>query len=468
MKIAFLHYHLKTGGVSTVLKRQIAAIQGCCDVLVLTGERLSVDMPCPVVSISGLGYDQADVPSPAPEIIADLILNAISDIWPGGCDVLHVHNPTLAKNQNLLRCLPLLQACGVTLFLQIHDFAEDGRPGVYSREPYPADCHYGVINTRDQRILVEAGLRPDGVHLIPNAIHPLPMATGDAPDGLVLYPVRAIRRKNIGESVLLSLYLKTGQYIGVTLPPNSQQDMESYRDWRAFVKKKRLNVAFDLGRQHGFAALVGGASSMITTSITEGFGFSFLEPWTANKVLQGRRLGDICTDFEQNGLCLDFTYDKLEVPLKWFQSDVFFQTWKRTVIHAADTYGITVELESMNQYLADLDEEGVVDFGILNERFQREVLSYLLSNPEAKSQLATRNPRLVFPVLEEDAEEMLENNRRVVVDHYGSETYREQLLSIYEMVAHRPIRQHIDKQILFDTFFDLDQFSLLKWGSYEG
>jgi len=122
----------------------------------------------------------------------------------------------------------------------------------------------------------------------------------------------------------------------------------------------------------------------------------------------------------------------------------------------------------LNQYLADLDEEGVVDFGILNERFQREVLSYLLSNPEAKSQLATRNPRLVFPVLEEDAEEMLENNRRVVVDHYGSETYREQLLSIYEMVAHRPIRQHIDKQILFDTFFDLDQFSLLKWGSYEG
>jgi len=63
--------------------------------------------------------------------------------------------------------------------------------------------------------------------------------------------------------------------------------------------------------------------------------------------------------------------------------------------------------------------------------------------------------------------EMLENNRRVVVDHYGSETYREQLLSIYNEVVQQPVHQHIDKQILIDAFFDLNRFSLLKWGSYE-
>ena len=386
----------------------------------------------------------------------------------GGCDVLHIHNPTLAKNQNLLRCIKRIQASGINLFLQIHDFAEDGRTGVYSQEPYPADCHYGVINARDKRILVKAGLAASGVHLIPNAIYPLPAVTGHFSDGLVLYPVRAIRRKNIGEAVLLSLYLKSGQYLGVTQPPNSRQDMGSYLDWRTYVKEKRLNVHFDMGQRHDFSTLVGSASSMITTSITEGFGFSFLEPWMAGKVLQGRRLGDICTDFERNGLRLDFLYDRLNIPLEWFDMDQFFQVWERTVNHAAEIFGHSVAQEGMNHFATCITRDGVIDFGLLNERYQRQVLSHLLSNPGAKAHLVLLNSRLSFSSPGDDASEMIENNRRVVATHYGVEKYREQLLSIYEGVVHQPVHQRIDKQVLLDNFFDLDRFSLLKWGAYEG
>ncbi len=352
MKIAFLHYHLKTGGVTTVLKRQISALQDNCEILVLTGDQAGTALPCRVVEIPGLGYDQPGVPLPAPDITAGRVLKALSDMWPGGCDVLHIHNPTLAKNRNLLRCIKRLQASGITLFLQIHDFAEDGRPDAYSLESYPADCHYGVINTRDRQILVKAGLTATGVHLIPYVIHPLSAERGFFPKSLVLYPVRAIRRKNIGEAILLSLYLLSGQHLGVTLPPNSQRDMASYRDWQAYVKKKHLNVHFEIGRRHDYAGLVGSASSMVTTSITEGFGFSFLEPWTAGKILRGRRLGDICTDFEKNGLCLDFLYDRLDVPLAWLDADQFFQAWQRTVIHAAATYHHSIDLEGIHQQLA--------------------------------------------------------------------------------------------------------------------
>jgi len=468
MKIAFLHYHLKTGGVTTVLKRQISALQGSCELLVLTGDRAGTTLPCRVVEIPGLGYDHPDIPSPAPEDTAGRVLKTLSDMWPGGCDVLHIHNPTLAKNQNLLRCIKRLQASGVTLFLQIHDFAEDGRTGVYSQEPYPADCHYGVINARDKRILVKAGLAASGVHLIPNAIYPLPAVTGHFSDGLVLYPVRAIRRKNIGEVVLLSLYLKSGQYLGVTQPPNSRQDMESYLDWRTYVKEKRLNVHFDMGQRHDFSTLVGGASSMITTSITEGFGFSFLEPWTAGKVLQGRRLGDICSDFERNGLRLDFLYDRLNIPLEWFDADQFFQVWERTVNHAADIYHHPVNPERIHQHMAHLARDGVVDFGLLNERYQRQVLSHLLSDAGARKHLASLNPQIIFPSQEDDMSEVIENNRKAVAAHYGVEKYREQLLSIYERAFHHPVHQHIDKQVLLDNFFNLDRFSLLKWGTYEG
>jgi glycosyltransferase involved in cell wall biosynthesis len=468
MKIAFLHYHLKTGGVTTVLKRQVSALQGRCEVLVLTGDRAGATLPCRIVEIPGLGYDHPDIQSPPPKITADRVLKTLSDIWPAGCDLLHVHNPTLAKNQNFIEFIKRVQASGVTLFLQIHDFAEDGRPGIYSREPYPADCHYGAINTRDKRILTDAGLKASGVHLIPNAIRPLPTDTGFLSEEFVLYPVRAIRRKNIGEAVLLSLYLKPDQYMGVSQPPNSQADIVSYQDWQVYVKKNRLKVHFDVGRRYDFSALVGAASSMVTTSITEGFGFAFLEPWTAGKVLVGRRLGKICTDFERNGLRLDFLYDKLDVPVEWFDTDGFFQIWQRTVIHAAETFGHSVAQEDINHFSTRRARDGVIDFGLLNERFQRQVISHLVSVPGAKKHLALLNPRIFFPGPENDMSEMLENNRSVVAAHYGMEKYREQLLSIYERVIHQPVHQRVNKQVILDAFFDLDRFSLLKWGAYDG
>lgn len=33
MKIAFIHYHLKTGGVTSVLKQQVETLRDVCDVL---------------------------------------------------------------------------------------------------------------------------------------------------------------------------------------------------------------------------------------------------------------------------------------------------------------------------------------------------------------------------------------------------------------------------------------------------
>ena len=330
------------------------------------------------------------------------------------------------------------------------------------------DCHFGVINTRDKRILVEAGLEASGVHLIPNAIYPLPAMTGYFPEELVLYPVRAIRRKNIGEAILLSLYLRPGQCLGVTQPPNSQIDMGSYQDWQIYVKKNRLNFHFDVGRHYDYSVLVGASASMITTSIAEGFGFTFLEPWTAGKVLWGRRLATICKDFEGDGVCLDFLYDRLDVPIDWFDAGQFLETWQRTVMQTAEILGHCVTQEKMKHFTASLARDGLMDFGLLNERCQRQVLSHLLSDPGAKKHLTSLNPRILFPGAKDDMSEVLENNRSIVTANYGEKNYREQLLSIYERVIHKPVHQRLDKQVLLDAFFDLERFSLLKWGAYEG
>jgi hypothetical protein len=45
--------------------------------------------------------------------------------------------------------------------------------------------------------------------------------------------------------------------------------------------------------------------------------------------------------------------------------------------------------------------------------------------------------------------------------------YRRRLMAIYEQVIRRAVCHRIDKAALREAFFDLDRFSLLKWGAYE-
>ncbi len=468
MKIAFVHYHLKTGGVATVLKRQIAAIQVDCEPLLLTGERAAAQWPCKVVEIPELGYDPPGVSPPSPEMVADRVLKALSKLWPGGCDVLHVHNPTLAKNRQFLKIIKRLQQAGVNLFLQIHDFAEDGRPDFYFDEDYPEDCHYGVINGRDARILMAAGLDAAGLHQLPNAVEGFRDSKCRDTRPQVLYPIRAIRRKNLGEALLVSLFFKDGQRLAITQPPNSPADIHSYRDWIQWVRASRLPVDFAAGKDVDFNDLLRRSESVLTTSITEGFGLAFLEPWTAGKLLWGRRLKTICDDFESRGLCLDALYDRLDVPLAWIDADAFSGHWHTAVARAAARFGHTIAAEQAVRAFGRMTHGGVLDFGMLNELFQRKVLWRLIVDPSAKAELVSLNPWLSTPGAFPGSAAIIENNRRVVLQHFGQSNYRVRLLEVYDKVVNHPVSHRIDKSIVRDALFDLDHFPLLKWSAYEG
>ena len=56
MKIAFMHYHLKTGGVTTCLKHQVEAVKNDCDVCVVTGELPQAGFPAQTIHIPELAY----------------------------------------------------------------------------------------------------------------------------------------------------------------------------------------------------------------------------------------------------------------------------------------------------------------------------------------------------------------------------------------------------------------------------
>lgn len=468
MKIAFVHYHLKTGGVTTVLRQQVEAIFDTCDSMVLAGTPPKTSFPCDTVHIPGLGYDRPGQTIMDPEESAAAIDRAIHLKWKDGCDLVHVHNPTLAKNRNFLKILKTLQKKGVKLFLQIHDFAEDGRPLAYfSEDDYVQDCHYGVINSRDYDILLNAGLKPEGLHKIFNTINPLNLGSaGSSLKNYVLYPIRAIRRKNIGEAILLSLFFKNKASLVITLPPNSPMDIKSYEGWKGFVKENNLNVIFDAGLNLAFSDLVSFADYLITTSITEGFGFSFLEPWTAKKILWGRKLPDVCRDFEKNRIQLDHLYTRLDVPIKWLREEKLFSAWKACAKRIAMMFDTMIDDTSIRNGYKSATENHTIDFGLLDESFQKTILSQVLSDKARRDRLIRLNPYLASPGKVSDKDALTDRNMEAVLLNYNKTTYRKNLLNIYGTVIRNPVRQKIDKKKLLSEFLTLDNFSLLKWCDY--
>jgi hypothetical protein len=464
MKIAFLHYHLKTGGVTTVVRQQAEAIRRDCQCLILAGSDPDSDIPAYIVKIPELGYTQTKQKLADPAHIADAILAAIHATFDGQCDLLHVHNPTLAKNTQFLSILRHLQEKNVKLFLQIHDFAEDGRPLSYFTAAYPQNCHYGVLNSRDYGILLRAGLKVSGIHHIPNMVSPVPKMHRFAPgENYVLYPIRAIRRKNIGEAILLSLFLQENPELVITLPPNSPSDIRRYGDWKAFVKRQKLPVKFDAGLDKEFHRLVQAAKFLITTSITEGFGFSFLEPWLHDKLLWGRNLSSITSDFVKKGLQLNHLYDQILVPIDWIDRAAFFDRWQACVRHTSDVFQYPIEQNRITQAFARITANGLIDFGLLSENFQREIIQHVMDADENAEILQQINSSLRQAGRIAHSDRLIKTNKTAIMANYGERSYRRRLMQIYECVVRQPVEQRIDKSILLSEFLKLRQFSLLKW-----
>lgn len=465
MKIAILHYHLKPGGVTTVLRHQIRALQGDANLLVISGEKPPPGFPCEVAYVNGVGYTSGPVPERSPARIVDDILQSIHRHFGAPCDVLHIHNPLLAKNQYFLDILQLLQDAGLTLFLQIHDFAEDGRPAVcYPNVPYPKDCHYGVINTRDYHILIQAGLAREGLHYLPNCIVPFEGGSTSGRQRYILYPVRAIRRKNVGEVLLLSLFIPADQSIYITQPPNSPADFEIYNDWKAIAKTYRLAVRFEMGRHHPYPDLVAGADSVLTTSIGEGFGFAFLEPWTAGKGLKGRLLADICQDFSRAGIRLEHLYTGLQLPKEWLGNQRVLNRFAACLEFNRRAFGALWPETWSASCLKSIRQSDCIDFGLLDEPFQRECLELISRDTNRRREMLERNQTLISMMDDGPTAEVIHHNRERIVSLYHPDRYREKLIAIYREILDKPVRHAIDRRILLTAFLKENNFSLLKWG----
>jgi glycosyltransferase involved in cell wall biosynthesis len=471
MKIVFIHYHLKTGGVTTVIRRQVAVLQAAgWEVMILTGEAPPDDLPVASSFVPGLGYEHLLEGEHSAENVAITILNTIHRRWPDGPDVVHVHNPTLAKNRILQSILKKLQSAGLSLLCQIHDFAEDGRPSAFFDEPYVSNCHYAVVNQRDYDLLIQAGLDPKGCHMLPNPISTPDIETQSPPNrnGPVLYPIRAIRRKNIGEAILLSLYSKPPALLQITLPPNNPDDKMHYEYWKRFVERHDLSVQFEAGVGKDLQTLMQACQYVLTTSITEGFGFAFLECWCLERALWGRLLPDICSSYIDAGIRLDHLYEQLAVPIHWLDADKLSHLWEKALHDVSERYQYTLSKGHIDEAWKSVVTGDFIDFGMLSESFQSQVIKKVIADSAAFQQLIVLNPFLSKPGPPGISDDLIAQNSAAVIQQYSMENYAIRLMHTYTHVAYTSVIQSIDKKRLLSTFLSPQTFSLLKWSGDNG
>lgn len=424
MKFTLIHHHLHPGGVTSVIRQQLRAIAGFADlegIQIMSGEAADLSLPDVEIMVNPrLNYHKCSGMTASAvhneiALLANYILNNTDKEA-----ILTVHNLSLAKNPLLNCAMKTAAEQGRNVLYYCHDFAED-RPENIRNLQYVAEnvlkqsvqailypdlpnCRYAALTSHDVLRLQRCGIAAEHVALLPNpVVLPQNAAPAVTPAQIMreldlapgrmnfLYPVRGIRRKNMGEFILLSaVYGDRANWI-TTLPPKNPDEKIEYEYWLKFCRAHNLNVRFGAGERFDLSSLMNASDACFTTSIMEGFGMVFLEPWLFKRPVMGRELY-VCADFRRSGI--DFP-----------------------VLYAA----ITVEKEDGTLCdFAGLDTAGKITF-----------ITRLLEEPEILRQFKLLNPALENIFLPVDAR-LTDRNKQIIENEYSLETYGARLHEIYK------------------------------------
>lgn len=434
MNLYIVHYHLFRGGVNRIILNQLDSLKNNSlfdKIYIFTGK-------LPVGKLPAGKLPEKEV-FPGANIIQQELLyylipgtsfrdykNKENELYKffkkkvTKKDIIHVHNPSLGKNPLVTFVLSRLAREGYSIFYHCHDFAED-RPENYiflkqiitdlfhediSNVMYPVNerTMFGVINSLDAERLKSMGIPENRIKKLPNPVKkPLSLDTRkqamesvcrhfslDHALPLMLYPVRVIRRKNIGEYLLLASLFKHKASWMVTMPPRNPVEIRHYKKWKAFAKQIKSPVIFEAGDKMEFTTLMCAASKAVTTSIKEGFGMCFLEPWIFNTPVAGRTIPYVLPDFQKDGMYFPNLYDSLVI------------TWN----------------------------EKTDDFPFFPVETQMEIISKMLGDRSFKDDFLSETgiEKILFDPVPGD---IIQQNKRIIAENYSIEKYGKGLERIY-------------------------------------
>ena len=514
MNIAILHYHLNRGGVTQVVQSHLRALDSPdagrrpSRVALLYGGRdqgtdlagLTVCESFPVSSHKIAGLDYEDGPARGEPLCGAICETLDSLGMTADTTVLHIHNHALGKNASLTRAVSDLARRGYALLLHIHDFAEDFRPDNYRRLADGLDCHdsarlsaelypqasqihYAVLNGRDHRTLADAGIESSNLHLLPNAVSPF----GPLPDKdearaklcdrfgvpshhqFVLYPVRAIARKNIGEAILWSVLGGDDVSGGVTLAPINPVERKLYDLWKHFVDRFNLRFFFETGRDDGlqFKENLAAADAILTTSVAEGFGLVFLEAWLVGRRLIGRDLPEITGGFVESGMRLDDLYRRMLVPVAWIGEDQFRAVLRDVFEKTQAAFDVRPGNARVDEQLDTLIDDGKVDFAMLGSEHQRRVIQLVHEDAAKREELLQLNPHIKHGLRDANSDHAVgRQNRDVVESMYSLAVSQGRLMRIYDATINSPreatVRELPHGERILARFLDLSRLNPIR------
>lgn len=429
MDVLILHYHLNPGGVTRIIESQIQSIylnDSDFKIKVLCGNNSATPdlRNTEILRNNLLNYvDKAISEDDLIKNLSDLLLLIRSMLKSK--TVVHSHNPNLGKNPALTVAMHQLASEGVPVINHYHDFPED-RPDnmqllnrvipAMSTEktndilyPHFQNYNYAVLNSCDYKRLLLKGIFPQHIHLLPNPV-PEQKTAGRNKEALkkkvcsdlgfnsskilCTYPVRAIKRKNIGEFILMAALFAEFANFAITLAPLNPDEIPAYKRWKDFCTHNFINIGFEAGERVNFEELISGSDFCMTTSVREGFGMIYLEPWLLGTPVIGRELSCVLDDLKKQGLKFPRLYDRMEVTV------------------GTDT----------------------CDFKDLTQDEQEVVISEVISGHRFRNKIIELNKYLIT-WFNNIPREIIENNQKIIQQKFSLKEYGRQLLGIYSEIT---------------------------------
>jgi glycosyltransferase involved in cell wall biosynthesis len=431
MEVAIIHYHLNPGGVSRIIELQIKGMKRISeetDMIILCGNANKLTSVHGVAIKADTQLDYMDVNTTEGQYVKT-VSAIMSFITKNLSDhpVLHFHNPNLGKNPSLTMAVYKLASEGIPVINHCHDFPED-RPANLARlnsvipglsqlslqqVMYPGFpwYHFVVLNSNDYKRLLQQDVSASRIHFLPNPVSMTEpslnssdkeslkrkiyrMLNLDLTKKICTYPVRAIERKNLGEFILIAALFADVAHFAVTQPPRNPEELPQYNGWKTFCSNNGIVVKFEAGEVVNHEELINISDFCITTSIREGFGMVYLEPWLAGIPVIGRELTGIIGDLKSRGVEFPGLYS-----------------------------GILVETA-----------EGLVDFKDFKPDEQECVIKAVINQHESKLKLYRDNPFLIG-LLDDIPVEIILRNQQVIKKRFSIEEYGKELLAIYREIS---------------------------------
>ena len=222
-----------------------------------------------------------------------------------------------------------------------------------------------------------------------------------------------------------------------------------------------LPVTFALGEKTSvsFPEMVIHAEGILSTSIAEGFGLGFLEPWMSGKFLWGRNIPEITQDFSSLGINLNHLYQRININLEHLQNKGSLTSKIQTTLEKFFLeYQQEMPSNATDIAYQSMVQNDQVDFGRLDEVLQEEIILSISKSTEARDEIRSQVK------LERIDSEIILKNKESINENFAPKSYTTKLKHIYEMIldSKQDQYEYAHGEHLLDSFLSPARLNLLR------